>query len=424
MRTVVTRQRLGKLGSFASTQLAVQVIGFCAGVVLVRHMAQSHYGVYTLAITMVGLASVLTDLGLITAVIALGGRLGRAPAPLGQLVCDAHLLHRHLALAWIALLFPCFVVMLMRQHTPVWQACALAAIVTATSLLNVRFGISLSIARLLGNLALQQRLDLVINLARLGLLMLATSVALDAVVACVINMAAALTYFVWLRRYLRASLPLPAVAPGTHHEALKKHVWAQGPNSIYYVFSTQVSVWLIGIFGSAQRVAEVGALGRIAAAFSVVSAVSAALLYPYFARQNQSADLNAAFVAVNAFYALLLGALIAWASVFPAAILWVLGPQYAALETELVWMVLAATLASWGGTLYSIGCARGWVLPVWWVVGTGLLATVGAACVVDVSTVRGSFMIGAATGLVATVVAFAYMTRQLRLHARVQRAAT
>jgi O-antigen/teichoic acid export membrane protein len=415
---LINRRRVTKITGFASTQLAVQVIGFCAGIVLVRTMAQAQYGVYTLAITMVGLANVLTDLGIITAVMALGGRLAGARAPLGHLVADAHALHRRLAWVAMALLVPCFVALLVRQHAPLWQVCALAVTIAVTSLLNVRFGISLSIARLLGNVALQQKLDLVINLGRLVLLMLATSVLLDAVVASVVNVAAALAYFVVLRRFVRANLELPSIAAGSFTAGLKKHVWKQGPNSIYYVFSTQLSVWLIGIFGGAQQVAEVGALGRIAAAFSVVSAVCAALLYPYFARQDRASELNAAFVAVNVFYALLLAALMAVASGFPNALLWVLGPQYDRLQTELVWMVLAATLTSWGGTLYSVGCARGWVLPVWWVIGTGLLATVGAACVVDVSTVRGSFMIGAATGLVSMVVALVYVARQLQLHTR------
>ena len=68
------------------------------------------------------------------------------------------------------------------------------------------------------------------------------------------------------------------------------------------------------------------------------------------------AALNAGFVGVNGFFAAVLVALVALASVFPSPILWVLGGRYGALHSELVWMVVAATLSAWGGTLYGVGC--------------------------------------------------------------------
>ena len=64
LTALINRRRVTKLTGYASTQLAVQVNGFCAGIVLVRTMAQAQYGIYTLAITMVGLSNVLTDLGI------------------------------------------------------------------------------------------------------------------------------------------------------------------------------------------------------------------------------------------------------------------------------------------------------------------------------------------------------------------------
>ena len=111
------------------------------------------------------------------------------------------------------------------------------------------------------------------------------------------------------------------------------------------------------------------------------------------------------------------------ASAFPAAILWVLGGTYGGLESELLWMILASTLATWGSTVYSIGCARGWVMPLWLVVSTGVAATAIAASLVDVSTVRGSFQINTATGAVGVAVAIGYFTWKLRRHAHLKASA-
>lgn len=414
---LITRQRLGRLTGFASTQLAVQLIGFGAGIVLVRCMAQAQYGYYTLAISMASVANILTDLGLATAVMAIGGRLLGQRQALGALVADANGLHRRLAAWSFAVLIPCCALLLLRQQAPTWQVVVLTVLIIAAAALNVRVGIALSIARLSGHVALQQKLDLFINAAKLVAVLLLASVALDATVACALNLAVAAAYFVTLRRYMAEQVEVPAVATGGQLPALRQHLWKQAPNSIYFVLSSQLAVWLIGVFGSAERVAEVGALGRLGAGFAVIGSVSAALVLPYFARHDGPAELMSGFVSVNAFYAALLALLLTLASAFPAAILWVLGGTYGGLQSELVWMILASTLATWGGSVYSIGCARGWVMPLWLVVSTGVAATAIAASLVDVSTVRGSFQINTATGAVGVAVAIGYFTWKLRRHA-------
>lgn len=420
---LITRQRLGRLTGFASTQLAVQLIGFGAGIVLVRCMAQAQYGYYTLAISMASVANILTDLGLATAVMAIGGRLLGQRQALGALVADANGLHRRLAAWSFAVLIPCCALLLLRQQAPTWQVVALTVLIIAAAALNVRVGIALSIARLSGHVVLQQKLDLFINAAKLAAVLLLASVVLDATVACVLNLAVAAAYFIVLRRYLIEQVDVPAVATGHHLAALRQHLWKQAPNSIYFVLSSQLAVWLIGVFGSAERVAEVGALGRLGAGFAVIGSVSAALVLPYFARHDGPAELMSGFVSVNAFYAALLALLLTLASAFPAAILWVLGGTYGGLQSELVWMILASTLATWVGTVYSIGCARGWVMPLWLVVSTGVAATAIAASLVDVSTVRGSFQINTATGAVGVAVAIAYFTLKLRRHAHMKASA-
>jgi hypothetical protein len=95
---LITRRRLLRVGGFASAQLVVQVLGFVSGIALVQFMEPTEYGHYTLAVSMVGLASVLLDLGLSTAVLAQGGPLHDDPPALGALVADAFVIQRLLML--------------------------------------------------------------------------------------------------------------------------------------------------------------------------------------------------------------------------------------------------------------------------------------------------------------------------------------
>ncbi len=418
MSALITRHRLARLTSFASTQIVVQLVGFASGIVLVRYMAQAQYGYYTLAVSMAGIAVILCDLGLATAVMAQGGRLLGQRQALGELVADAYALQRRLAWGALGVLIPCFVALLWRQHAEPWQIAALTVLIGATAALSVRSGVALSVARLMGHLGVQQKLDLVVNIAKLGFLTAATWVMLDATVASIVNLCVAAASFVVLSRHLDAHIQMPAQAAGSHRPALHQHLWKQAPNSVYFVFSSQLALWLIGIFGNADRVAEVGALSRLGALFTVIGAVSAALVLPYFARHEGQRELASGFAGVNAFYALLLGSLLALASAFPGPILWVLGGRYGGLESELVWMVAASTLSAWGGAAYGIGCARGWVMPVSLSACTGLFATVVTAVSVDVSTVRGSFIINTVVGLAGVLAAVGYFAWKLRQHAQ------
>lgn len=422
MTGLVTPRRLARLGGVASAQVGVQLLGFAAGVVLVRHMEQVQYGYYTLALSMASVGVILTDLGLASAVMAIGGRLLGQRDALGHLVTDAHLLHRHLSLLSWVVLVPCFFAMMLNQHATLGQASLLVALTLACTVLNVRSGVAQTVLRLLGRVGCLQRLDLAVNAAKLGVVMLAAVVALDAGVALLVNLGVAAATWWMLRRHMAGYVDLKPVSAGGHTEALLKQVRQQAPNAIYFVLSSQVAVWLIGIFGNAQRVAEVGALGRLAALFSVLGAVTAALVLPYFARRQSTEDLLSGFVGLNVFYAALLTLLLALAMAYPSAALWVLGGNYAGLQSELVWMVAAATLAAWGGTLYGLGCARGWVVPFGWVAGAGGLSTALAASLVDVATVRGGFVINTATAATGAAVSFLYFSWQVRRCARLKAA--
>ena len=420
----LTRQRIARVSSFATTQLVVQGIGFVAGILLVRRLDHAQYGLYTLVVSMTSVSTILADLGLATAVLSIGGALSHTTAgvrqSLSRLGRDALRLHRRLLTLTAFAVVPCCMGLLLKQNASPWQAAALTLVVLLSAACIVPTGIGLSMARVLGRTRLQQRLDLGTNGARLALLALASLLFLDATVACAVALLTGLAYTTLLSRAMvddSAPAQEPP-SPGMHVPALRAQLARLAPNSLYYIVSTQLALWLIGIFGSAERVAQVGALGRLGAVFTLIGSVSAALLFPYFARHDEPADLASAFLAVNVLYAALLAALLALAAAFPATLLWILGPNYAALGNELLWMVAATTLSAWSGTAYSVGCARGWVMPVSLVGAVGMGATIAASTLVDVSTVRGAFMINTASSATSTLAAIAYFCWQLHKRGR------
>lgn len=410
---LVNRRRVLRLGGVASAQVVVQGIGFLSGILLIRFMEQVHYGYFTLAMSMVGMANVLMDLGLATAVLSIGGRLGNDGRALGQLVSDANAVR--FKLSWAAVLFvlPFSVFMLSRQHAPLAVVWTLAILLVGMSLVNVRSGVLISVIRVLGHVGFQQKVELAANVVKLALLAAAAAALLNAVIACLVSLLVAAGVQWVLCRALRAHL-VPAL-PGLHPNALAlwKQVRQQAPNSLYFLLSSQLTIWLVGFFGSAERLAEMGALGRLSAVFALLASVTATLVLPYFARRTEREDVRAGALAVNGLYACLFLSLTVWAFFCPASMLWILGSKYAHLERELVWLVAAAALAAWSGAMYSIGCSRGWVMPLSIGGTAGIAATVLAIQMVDVSTVIGCLQISAASGVAGVLTTVGYLAWRL-----------
>jgi O-antigen/teichoic acid export membrane protein len=416
MSGLLNVHRLRQLFAVAGAQTAVQAIGFVAGIVLVRTMAPQDYGYLTLALALMGTANTLTDLGLSAAVMAQGGRAAaQGQTPSGVLVDAAHL-HRRLALLVLPLLVPIVAWMLWRLGAPTWQVVCLTALLMGVSLFHVRSALLLSVIRLSGQVGFQQKLDLALNVAKLSLFLLALFVAFAAPAALAVVFCLGAVQWLVLRQ--RCGEPGEHAA-GRHVQALHAQVRRQAPNTLYYVFSTQIALWLIGVFGNAQTVAEVGALGRLAAVFAIVASVSAVLIQPYFARRQQGAELRAAFVSVNAFFAFALAALLLTAHAAPQGFLWILGGHYGNLRAELPWVVAASTLAAWGNALYSLGAVRGWIPPVWLAGGGGVIAVAAAASIVDVSTVLGAYAINTAIAGAGFAIGLVYLALRIRRHTNV-----
>jgi hypothetical protein len=418
---LLTTHRLRQLLAVASAQTGVQAIGFLAGILLVRAMSPADYGYLTLALGLVGAANTLTDLGLSSAVLAAGGRLGLRGAALGELLADTDRLRRRIACWVLPVVALCALLLLWRLGAPAWQVLTLAALVTITSLFNVRSGIALSALRLVGaQVGYQQRLDLALNTLKLAAFAAAAAVALQAPTALAVIAWVGAVQLMLLARRLAGLGAHAAIAPGAHAAGLRTHVMRQTPNTLYYVLSSQIAIGLVSVLGTATHVAEVGALGRLAALFAIVSSVFAVLVQPFFAQRRPGPELGAVLVWVNLSFVLLLAGLLVSAQGWPAAFLWILGGHYGGLQAELPWMLAAATLSAWGGTLYSLGTVRGWILPAWLAATAGVVAVAVAASTVDPATVRGAFVISSAMAGAGVLVGLAFLAQQIRRHIRLE----
>jgi hypothetical protein len=141
---------------------------------------------------------------------------------------------------------------------------------------------------------------------------------------------------------------------------------SQAANAIFFCLQGQITVFLISFFGkNVGSIAEVGALGRLAMIFAVLSHLLANVFAPAFARCQSVSKLRWQYAAIVGAVVCFSLAIIAAAAFFPRQFLFVLGNKYTHLERELLLMVAGAVTSAIASTLWSLNSARAWIAGSW-----------------------------------------------------------
>jgi hypothetical protein len=332
-------------------------------------------------------------------VMAQGGKVWQSRAALGAVISSGMALRRRFAIVAVSLSMPLLYFMLRRQG-----ATTIGGLMVAASILPLFF------ATLTGQLLqvvpkLHQRLTSLqgILLSAAGMrLALVTAAAALFPVAWLASVCAGVAQ-AWANRSVRslagefADLDAP---PDQHAWAASmRQVHRTAPSAIYYAFEGQISIWLISIFGKTQAIAQVGALGRLAMVFNIVSAVLALLWAPSFARmQGGRAVLHQFWIVQLALLAFVIAVVggVAWA---PFAALALLGRGYGSLTHEVVLAAAGGAVALLSGCAYLMASSRAVVLTPWFVVPVSIGLQALLIFSLPISTVSGVLWLAILTNL-------------------------
>ncbi len=364
IRRALHRARV--VGSFALVQAAVQLLGFVSGILLVRQLSQFEYAWFTIANSMQGTLNLLADIGISVGLISIGGRVWQDRRRFGSLINTALALRRQFGLLAVVVVTPIMYFMLVwNGASPVYTCCLILAVLAGLAF-QLSVGVLSVVPRLRSNLAKIQTIDLTGAVVRLLLLCAALCFFLNAGMAILIASAVVFLQYLLLRNYAAAEVDVQAPQDdGDKAEIfrLSKHL---APNAIFYCVQGQITVFLIGFFAhQAKSVAEVGALGRLAMIFTVISNLLTNVFVPAFARCEGIARLRLLFFAILGSVGLFSALVVAGAVWFPDQFLFVLGNKYGHLHNELVLMVLGAVINAIAGTLWALNSSKAWIAGSW-----------------------------------------------------------
>lgn len=388
IRRALHRARI--VGNFALVQSAVQVVGFVSGILLIRRLDQREYAYFTIANTMQGTLNLLADIGISIGLVSIGGRVWHDRHRFGQLVNTALGLRQKLGFVAVIVVVPILYYLLVKNGASTNYTALLIVAVLVGLVVQLSNGVLSVVPRLQSAIGKIQTIDLTGAVARLLAIVALMYLFLNGAVAIAIGSATLLLQYWMLRRYVAGVIDLNAPENAEDRTAMVGFIRSQAANAIFFCLQGQITVFLISIFGrKVSSIAEVGALGRLAMIFAVLSNLLANVLAPAFARCQEPTRLlwrYAAIVSAVAGFSLVI---IAAAVFFPQQFLFVLGNKYAHLDRELLLMVGGAVITAMASTLWSLNAAKAWISGSWLYIPLTLATQLALIPFTDFSSVPG-----------------------------------
>ncbi|MEO7723245.1 MAG: polysaccharide biosynthesis protein [Chthoniobacterales bacterium] len=379
-----------RVGQFASIQALVQLIGFAAGILLVRRLDQHEYALFTIANTMQGTINVLADIGISIGLVSIGGRVWQDGHRFGQLISTGLKLRRKLGVAAVLGVTPLLVYMLMKNGASASYTALLIIAVLGGLYVQLSLGVLDVVPRLRSDIRQIQKIDFTGAITRLAVLIALAFVFLNAGVAALVGSSALLLQYLLLRRYARGVVDLQAQENPADRKAMIGFIRNQAPNAIFFCLQGQITILLITIFGHrAGAVAEVGALGRLAMIFAVLGNLITNIFAPAFARCQDPRKLGWLYAGIAGSVIAFSLLVLAGAAFLPNEFLFVLGNRYSHLQYELLLMVGGATLNMIASTLWTLNASRAWIVGSWLYIPLTLGTQLLLIPFVDFSTVSG-----------------------------------
>jgi hypothetical protein len=163
----------------------------------------------------------------------------------------------------------------------------------------------------------------------------------------------------------------------------------QAPHTIYYCLQGQITIWMISIFGNADSVADVGALGRLSVVFTILATLTAEVVFPAFARIQNAQLLRRRYYQIIAGYVAVSALLVGAVALFPRQVIWILGSRYHGLQTEVIFMACSAVLGSLYGVVWGLTITRAWIVSPLKFIPATIAVQAALVFALNLSTVRG-----------------------------------
>jgi hypothetical protein len=393
-QTMQAKRWLKILGPFLSLHAAAQFLSVFAGLIVVRKLPVAEFAIYTIATAIQAMFSVLTDAGVSTVLVARAGTLHSNRSRLAELFASARFVRRRLEIVCMLGLPIALWFWLRTKDLGPSTIVVIGLLLAVTLHFQISASIYGAVPLILLEVGRTQQAQLFGAGTRLALVYGAVALSPSVVPVIGANCIATVVQAALSRYFAGRRIDLRAQAAAEDLRAIGSLVKSQIVNSVYFAFSSQVTVWLIGLTGSKGSIAAVGALGRLSSLIAVGQTILSMLVVPRLARLGDFASFGRR--AAQLLGVTLLGcALIALASALrPSTFLWLLGSHYSNLGPELPLAIGSALTFVVSATIQAVNNSKAWIERAWVAAPVMIVVQIIAILKFDVTTPRGAILVG------------------------------
>jgi O-antigen/teichoic acid export membrane protein len=355
----------GKLISITgSVQLILQALGFASGILIIRLLPVQEYAFYTLANTMLGTMTVLSDGGISAGVMAQGGRVWKDKEKLGVVLATGLDLRKKFAIGSLLIMLPVLFYLLVRNNAS-W----ITSLLIVLSLIPAFFAVlSDSLLEIVPKLH-----QAIIPLQKNQMMVAIGRLFLSALVVFIFPWSFAVILASGIPR-IYGNFKLRKISYKFAEKNLSPDIEIRNqiltvvkrimPGTIYFAFNGQLTIWLLSIFGTATSLAQVGAIGRFSLIFGILGTVSTMLISPYFAKSaDNNYRLRVKFYSYLLVLIFIIISILLFVNCFSALFLSILGTNYKDLHFELILVLTASSMSFLSGISFNILSSKGWPTP-------------------------------------------------------------
>jgi hypothetical protein len=305
--------------------------------------------------------NLLADGGIGIGVRSIGGRVWRDRVRFGELLTTVISLRRQLAVISFGVCLPVAAWMLWRNGSNLLVGSGLCVAIAASVIPLLGITAWATSAQLHAEYRRIQKLELGVAGLRLGLIGVLGALWMNSLLATLVGSLGNCVQAFFLRHWAREKIVAAAPINIDDRRELLRLAKAWMPNVIFFCLQGQVTLLILTVAGNTSGIADITALGRLGALFAIFSATFCTLLGPRFARCEEARRLPSLYtlLIVGSALSLFPFAVLAW--LYPDLFLWLLGGNYASLESECGWVVAAACLSQVGGIMWNLNSNKAWI---------------------------------------------------------------
>jgi O-antigen/teichoic acid export membrane protein len=336
------------------------------GILIVRTLSREDYGAYAIVIFAVTALTLLSDSGLTSAILSIGGAQSSNDKVLARLVATAIGVRGRLVVVLIVVISPGIVYLLTRNAVHLPLALFISGLVAANLALQMSATTHKVLLEIRYDFSYVQRVKLISGISRLGAVALIEVTYSDIVLVILATLLASAIEWRLFDARLRKLIGTSESPDDELRGLFRVNIARTLPTNAFVIMQAQVLQVALAALGATATLADITAASRFAALFAVVNQTLNGVLVPAFSRYagSRQAVLRRYIVIASGYAGLLaVGWLMIWA--LAPILIRILGPDYAHLTQVMLIVTAGAVAYEIASSMHVLSQARGWLRGSW-----------------------------------------------------------